>query len=62
MNAIRPGDRGPQSTAVAAALPLPFAMDSMPMRAKLIAARDTLLVLGAQVMFRTMLLFRHWLS
>jgi len=47
---------------VAAALPLPFAMDSMPMRAKLIAARDTLLVLGAQVMFRTMLLFRHWLS
>lgn len=62
MSTIRRSARGPQSTAAAVALPLPLAMGGTEMREKLIAVRDTLLVLGAQMMFRTMLLFRHWIS
>lgn len=62
MNAIRRTEQGPQAVAAAVALPMPLAIGGIQMREKLIATRDTLLVLAAQLMFRTMLLFRAWLS
>ncbi|HKQ85296.1 MAG TPA: hypothetical protein VJS43_00865 [Candidatus Acidoferrales bacterium] len=49
----------PRSTAVAVALPYGAAMEVVSMREKLSIIRDTLIVLGMQIAFRTAQLLRH---
>lgn len=49
----------PQSTAIAVALPYSRAMEVIPMRERFAILRDTLIVLGMQLAFRTAQLLRH---
>ncbi|HEY6464724.1 MAG TPA: hypothetical protein VIY69_01955 [Candidatus Acidoferrales bacterium] len=49
----------PQSTAIAVALPYSAAMEVISVRERLAILRDTLIVLGMQVAFRTAQLLRH---
>jgi len=49
-----------QSHAVATAMPFPAAMEMSGMRERIEAVRDTLLVLGLQVVFRVTQVLRHW--
>ncbi len=48
------------SRAIAAAIPFDAAYQDEPMREKLVAVRDTLIVLGLQVIFRAAMLLRRW--
>lgn len=49
----------PQSTAIAVALPYSPAIEVISMRERLAIVRDTLIVLGMQLAFRTAQLLRH---
>ncbi len=49
----------PGYAAVAVAIPYDAAMEVIPMREKLSILRDTLIVLGMQLAFRTAQLLRH---
>jgi len=49
----------PGYAAVAVAIPYDAAMEVVPMREKLSILRDTLIVLGMQLAFRTAQLLRH---
>lgn len=51
--------RGNPYAAVAVAIPYNAAMEVIPMREKLSILRDTLIVLGMQLAFRTAQLLRH---
>jgi len=48
------------SRAIAAAIPFDAAYQDEPMREKLAAVRDTLIVLGLQMVFRAAMLLRRW--
>lgn len=49
-------DRGPAGAEMA----LSIGFEETPMREKLVAARDTLIVLGLQIVFRAVMLLRRW--
>jgi hypothetical protein len=49
----------PRSTAVAIALPYGATMEAVSMRERISVLRDTLIVLGMQIAFRTAQLLRH---
>jgi hypothetical protein len=46
--------------AVAAAMPFPESREAGLMRVRMEAVRDTLIVLGLQVVFRAMMMLRRW--
>jgi hypothetical protein len=48
-----------ESQAVAVAMPFPAAMEESWMQARLEAVRDTLIVIGLQIVFRVMTFLRH---
>lgn len=52
--------RESQAVALAATMPFPAAMEASAMREQFEAVRDTLLVLGLQVVFRITQFLRHW--
>lgn len=56
----KPWNGESQAVAVATAMPFPAAMEDSAMRDCLEAVRDTLLVLGLQVVFRVTQFLRHW--
>ncbi|HKV04915.1 MAG TPA: hypothetical protein VJO53_07390 [Candidatus Acidoferrales bacterium] len=45
--------------AVAVAIPFPAGFEGIRMRDKLVAVRDTIIVLGLQIVFRTTMLLRR---
>jgi hypothetical protein len=49
-------DRNP----VAAEMAMPTGFEGFAMREKLVAVRDTLIVLGLQMVFRAVMLLRRW--
>jgi hypothetical protein len=60
VSAIARGDSRLASKAVAIEASQPFGFGEGVMRDKLVAARDTLIVLGLQVVFRVALVLRRW--
>lgn len=60
MSAIATRDARLASQAVAIETSQPFGLEESVMRDKLAAARDTLIVLGLQVVFRVALVLRRW--
>lgn len=52
--------RNENSVPVAAAMPLPGFCEGEEMRTKLLAVRDTLIVLALQIVFRMMMWLRRW--
>lgn len=56
----KPWNGESQAAAVATAMPFPAVMEASAMRDCLEAVRDTLLVLGLQVVFRVTQFLRHW--
>lgn len=58
MNAPARTNRRP-NRAVAIAIPYPAGCEDIFMRERLVAIRDTLIVLGLQIVFRATMFFRH---
>jgi hypothetical protein len=60
MAAIATRDTRLTATAVAIEAPHTFAIKENLMRERLVATRDTLIVLGLQIVFRVALVLRRW--
>lgn len=60
MSALAGGSWSSRGSAMVAAMPRPDFSEVMAMRNRMRAFRDTLLVLGIQIVFRAMLALRRW--
>lgn len=60
MTAIAGPDWKVQNDGLRAQLSRPSALDAAAMREKLVAVRDTMIVLGLQLVFRAFMMLRRW--
>lgn len=60
MRVLASGCVSSNGRAVTAEMTLPATTEEAAMREKLCAVRDTLIVLGIQIVFRTIMLLRSW--
>ena len=60
MSAVAGNSLGENRKAAAAAMPFPESREEGLIRARIVALRDTLIVLALQIVFRAMMFLRRW--